>query len=121
MTTTDIRIDLPLMEYSKRRNVAIQECYLILGEHFIDYKIVAEYDQLDDDTDIWTEKKANYRWCRKRSGLSEVSMYYDNPEKLYSLSIDFAGVAEGNNWLFSTGKEAHRIYEQLRNYMIQTI
>lgn len=118
MTTTDIRIDLPLMEYSRRREVMITECYLTLGEKYIHYKISATYEQLDDDTDVWIAKKANYRWCRPRANLSDVSMYYDNPEGLYSVDIDFTGVSEGNNWLFATGKEALVIYNQLMEYMV---
>lgn len=120
MTTTDIRLDLPLLDYSKRRDSHLTECYLILGEHFIHYKIAGTYEQLDDDTGIWTEKKAKYRWVRPRTNLSEVGMYYDNPEKLYSLTIDFTGISDGNNWLFSTGKEALIVYEQLMQYMITT-
>lgn len=117
MTTTDIRIDLPLMEYSKRRDIVLTECYLTLGEHYMHYKISATYEQLDEDTEVWIPKKANYRWCRPRVNLSDVSMYYDNPEGLYSVGIDFTGVSDGNNWLFAEGKSALAIYNQLVEYM----
>lgn len=119
-TTEGIRIDLPLLEYSKRRNVVLQECYLVLGERYIHYKITGSYEALNEDTDVWEEKKANYRWCRPRKNFSDVAMYYDNPEKLYSLSIDFTGITDGNSWLFTTGKEAKEVYDKLMLYMTQT-
>lgn len=51
------------------------------------------------------------------TNLSEVSMYFDNPESLYSVGIEFSGVSDGNNWLFTAGKDAVIIYNQLREYM----
>lgn len=117
-TDEDIRIDLPLLEYSKRRSVNLQECYLVLGEKYMQYKIAGTYEALDDDTGMWVEKKANYRWCRPRTNLSEVSMYFDNPEKLYSVCIDFTGISEGNNWLYDTGKDTKAVYDKLVEYMV---
>lgn len=111
------RIDLPLLDYSKRRESNVTECYLTLGDRYMDYKIVGTYEQLDDDTDVWIPKKANYRWCRARANISEISMYYDNVEKLYSVTIDFIGISDGNNWLFENGKDAVHVYNQLREYM----
>lgn len=117
MIDEGLRIELPLLDYSKRRDSKVTECFLTLDKNFMYYKIIASYEQLDDDTSIWVPKKVNYRWCRPKANLSEVSMYFDNPESLYSVGIEFSGVSDGNNWLFTTGKDALVIYNQLMEYM----
>lgn len=119
ITDTGIRIDLPLADYSKRRNSTVKECYLMLYPEYIQYKIVGEYESQDEDTEVWEEKIANYRWLRLRTNLSEVTMHYDNPEKLWSMGIDFIGISEGNCWLFQDPKEALKIYNQLTEYMLR--
>lgn len=117
-TALQTRIDLPLLDYSKRRNSKVTECYLVLGDTHVEYKIVGSYESLNEDTDVWEYKIANYRWCRPRKNMSEVNMYLDNPENLYSVGIDFNGIADGNNWLFKSGKAALVVYNQLRQYMV---
>jgi len=114
------KIELPLLEYSKRKDVALKECYLLLCKDHVLYKVVAEYDRLKEDTSTWEETKANFRFTRPRKNMSDVSMYYDNEEKCWSLSIDFAGVSGCNEWMFNDPKQALKIYEKLSQYMRET-
>lgn len=116
---THTRIDLLLPEYSKRRNVDLKEIYLLLYDNHMQYKCVADYECIDDDTELWKAVKSNYRWVRKRESISEITMYFDNPEQLWSVCIDFVGIADGNNWLFYDPKEALVVYNQLTDYMLR--
>lgn len=115
---THTRIELPLQEYSKRRSVVLKEAYMLLYDNYCQYKIVADYELKDEDTDVWKDTKANCRWTRVKADISEVSMYYDNPEQLWSVGIEFKG-NDGNNWLFTDPKEALTVYNQLTDYMLR--
>lgn len=121
MTITDegIRIELPFNDYSKRRNSVKKECYMLLLENSIQYKIVAEYEDIDVDTEVWMEKKANWRWTRRRDMISDVSMYYDNKEAQWLVGLEFSGIAgSGNEWMCVGPREALAIYTTLQDYFI---
>lgn len=113
-----IEIVLPFMDCNTRRNCTHKECYLLLQEEYIFYKIVAEYEELNEDTGIWDSKRANYRWARKRQNISEVDMSFDNVHHLYSVNIDFTGISSGSGWFFPNPHEAKKVYGQLVNYMM---
>lgn len=111
-----MRVDMKFLDYSLRRNCDAKEVYLILEDEFVNYKIVATYELYDEAQGIWIDKRANYRWQRKRKALSEVNMSFDNTEHQWSIGIDFEGVADGNSWLFDDPKEALSIYNILHQY-----
>lgn len=113
-----MKIELHLLEYSKRRNLDVKEIYLKLEENFIHYKVVANYEVLDEDTAIWKETRANYRWVRRRNSISEINLYFDNLEGLWSLGVDFAGVSNTNDWFFKDPNKAYEIYKVLLKYMV---
>lgn len=112
-----IRIELPFINCSTRRDCVKKECHLILEPEAISYKMVGTFLKKNDDTDIWEPKKSNYRWTRKRQNMSEVDMAFDNTENLYAVNIDFFGISEGNGWFFENPKEALSVYNQLVEYM----
>lgn len=116
--TNTIRIDLPFGELTTRRDVTRKECYMELYEDHICYKVVVEYST--DESGIWSEKKANYRWTRKKSMLSDVAMYYDNIEEQWTLSVDFAGISgDGCAWMYLSPKECLTAYETLKKWWIE--
>ncbi len=120
MTITEqgVRIDLPLLEYSKRRTVNLKECFLLLHKDYIQYKVVANYESLEEETLLWKPQKANFRFTRLRRNISDVSMYYDNTENAWSLCLEFSGITESNEWVFDDPKQCRNIYQQLVDYMV---
>jgi hypothetical protein len=118
-TTLDIRIDTPLCELSTRKDIVRKEAYLILSERFIFYKVVADYSTKEEEDIQWKEKKSNYRWRRKRSDITSVEMFYDNPEDKYVVSIDFNGVADTSYYFFEDAKECLKLYNSLDKYFIE--
>ena len=114
--TTGIRIELPFIDIPDvRRDSLRKECYIILCEKYLEYKVISKYTDLDDG--ITTYRKSNYRWVRKRSSISDVDMSYDSVKSIYSVGLDFDGVGgNGIQWTYSTGKEAKELYDQLYNY-----
>lgn len=122
MTITDegIRIDLPFIDSLHRRNITLKHCYLVLYPNHIEYKCVAEYesDERHDYDGIWTTSKSNYRWTRRRTDLSQVDMYFDNPMDQWMVSIEFSGITEPTGWLHDNPREALELYTKLQEYMI---
>ena len=114
-----IRIDLPFLDYSKRQNAKCKECYVLLYRHHLEYKIIANYDELNQETEIFESKKSNYRFVGLRADLSRVGMYFDNKERLWSVDMEFKGVTDTNGWWFETNSEAIKVYDMLREYMTQ--
>ena len=118
MIATGTKIDLPLREYSVRRNVQCKECYLLLQDKVIQYKVVSEHECLNEDTDVWELQIANWRWTRQRVLISDVNMYYNNKEQMWSVGIEFSGVGGECAWWYTDPKEALKVYNQLTEYMI---
>ncbi len=115
------RIDLSFIDLKdNRRNTVSKECYIELYERHLTYKITGIYEALDEDSGIWKDKRANYRWCRSRNAISDINMIYDNTYDTYCVGLEFSGVADGNSWHYDDPKECLRIYEILRDYMIST-
>ncbi len=123
ITDTGTRIDCSYPDSLHRRNSIAKECYLMLYPEHIEYKAVADYesDEVNDLEGIWTEVTSNYRWTRARRLLSEVSMYYDNPEKKWMVTIEFEGVSQQTGWLYDSPKDALKIYTQLQDYFLGRI
>ena len=120
MTITDegIRIEIEIPELADRRNVERKECYLMLYDRYMQYKGVNDYDKLSEDTGIWESVRANFRWTRFRSDLTDVDMYYDNAESMWSICIEWKGVTGPFCVYYKDPKEAVRVYIQLSDYMI---
>lgn len=57
-----IRIYLPVRHNKERKNIDLKECYLLLYEEHIDYKIVCNFDELDEPTGVWRFRQSNFRW-----------------------------------------------------------
>lgn len=119
MTITDegVRIDMPILSTTDRRNVNVKECYLLLKENFIYYKTVSTYESLDEDTQMWSDKKGNWRFCRRKGLLADVDMYFDNKEQLWCINLEFSGISSGPAWLFEDPREAVRVYNILEDYI----
>jgi hypothetical protein len=84
----------------------------------MEYKIVVDYSSNDNDEAIWKDYNANHRWTRPKRNLSEVDMIYDHIRDTWMVSIDFNGVTGSTAWDFEKPKDAKRLYDQLRDYMI---
>lgn len=115
--------EMPLINLSKRNVTEVKECYLVLFDKFMTYKVVADYE-LAEDNDLtdsldWKPMKANYRWTRMRKDIVDVSMFYDNTEKKYGVSMSFSGGSvPDSSWYYDKGKEAKKIHDVLQNYLI---
>lgn len=118
ITEQGIRIDLPLLEYAKRRAVDLKHCYLMLHKDHVEYKVIADYERLLEDIIVWEPTKANFRFTRLIANISDVSMYWDNDEKIWSLCLEFSGITGSNEWMFDDPKQALGIYKQLSDYMV---
>lgn len=116
----EIRIDVPFYESSDKKNIELKEAYLILSSEFVRYKIVANYDTKDEDTDVWKEQKTNWRFSRKREDLAGINMIYYSDEKYYSVEIDFYSFATPLGWKFDDPKEGLKLYNLLTEYFEQT-
>lgn len=115
-------IDLPFIHLLRRKVTKLTECYIVLYEHFMIYKVVAKYDALihDDkiETDEWVPTKANYRWTRMRADLADVYMSYDNEEKSWVLGIDFKGGVHSMAWNFESPHDCKKIHDVIQNYFV---
>lgn len=112
-----MRIDLPVADTTFRRECSCRECYLLLYPKHMEYKVVAEYSELDKDSLLWEDKVANYRWSSTRKGLSRVDMMYDNKEGMWSVDIEFKGVSNTTGWFFESPSAAIKVYNILTKYM----
>lgn len=118
--TNTIRIDLPFLDLTDRRNSVAKEIYLELHPTHVSYKCVADYEELDSDTGIWQAAKSNYRWTKLRSRFVHVEMWRVKKEEgKYCVAIEFDGVADRDGWHWEDPNEALKVYNQLRNYMLQ--
>lgn len=109
-------IPLPLCNLSNRRVLELKECYIVLFEHFLTYKIVGKYEVLDDTTEMWEEHKCNFRWTRVRKDIVDVSMSFDNQERLYVVEIEF--IKNTQSWCWEKGKDAKNFYSIMQNYLV---
>lgn len=118
MISTTTRIEINLIDYSKRRNTVQKECYLLLDAECIQYKVVADYEKLCDDEITWEPVRANFRWTRKRSSICNIEMYLDNSENLWSVDMEFDGINATMSWCFDDPKQCLNVYTQLSDYML---
>lgn len=116
ITIEPVRIDLPLINLPNRRVHSIKECFLVLGDKTIDYKIVATYDKKNEDTDVWEDASCNYRWSRLRSCIVGVEMYLDKEDKTWDVELHWSGGV--TSWAFENPKEALKVYEKLKEYFV---
>ncbi len=120
ITDEGLQVMLPVLDSLHKKDVVVKECWLWLYDKYLEYKNVAEYqaDDYNDSEGIWKDVKANFRWTRLRGDISNVDMYYDNPEQMWMVSIEFRGVGNCTGWLYEDPKEALKIYTILRDYFI---
>jgi hypothetical protein len=109
-------IDLPLTNMLKRRVTELKECYIVLYDHFVIYKVVGRYEALDDNTETWVDYKCNYRWTRMRGDMTDVNMYYDNAENLWAVEVEFG--KNPQTWYYEKGADAKRFYDVMQNYFV---
>lgn len=110
-------INLPLCNLHKRKVLELKECYIVLYEHFLVYKIVGKYEVFDDELEVWKEQKCNFRWTRMRKDLTDVNMYYDNPDDVYAVAIEFCGKNE-QTWHWAKGADAKKFHDIMQNYFV---
>lgn len=120
ITEEGIRVDCSVIDSKHTRNVVLEECYLRLYDKHIEYKNVyaGESDDYHDAEGIWKDTRSNYRFTRMRSDISEVVMYYNNPEQLWVVAIDFNGIPDATGWIYDSPKEALKLYNTLQDYFI---
>lgn len=119
-TEKDLRIDVPFYETSDTRDIHLKEAYLTLSPKFIRYKIVANYESKNDDTDIWKEQKTNWRFSRKKEDIAGINMIHYSDEKYYSVEIDFCSFSTPLGWKFNDPKEGLILYNLLLDYFETT-
>ena len=117
-TVNCTRIDLPFISTLKRAVISCKECYLLLFDTYLQYKIVAEYTEEDEDTGLPVNCKSNYRWTRLKSSLVDVDMYRNRKDGMYSVDIEFNGVNGTTGWVFESPEDALKVYNQLVQYFI---
>lgn len=111
-----IVINLPLTNLLKRRVTELKECYIVLYNHFLIYKVLGRYEAPDEDTEAWKDYKCNYRWTKMRNDLTDVSMYYDNAEHLWGVDIEFGKNMQ--TWYYEKGADAKKFYDVIQNYFV---
>lgn len=109
-------INLPICNLLTRRVAELKECYIVLYDHFILYKVIGKLEVLDEATDTWVEEKVNFRWTRMRKDLTDVSMYYNNHEKLYCVEIEIGKNTQTWHWV--KGADAKKFYDIMQNYFV---
>lgn len=117
ITEEGIRVDVPLAEMKDRRDVVMKEGYMILHERYIIYKMVATYSGKDGDTEMWSDKKGNFRWVRMRADIQDVSMAWDNNEQLWYTHLHFSDELY-TAWFYKDPNEALKLYNTLQDYFI---
>lgn len=120
ITKANNRIDLPFIDTDTKRNVESKECYIVLGNDFVEYKVLASYQSNDNEEGVWKDYNANYRWVRKKKDISNLEMFrnHQNTGIVYTVSLEFAGVGNPIDWAWLDPKEALAVYQQLREYMM---
>lgn len=114
-----LKIDLPLAELSHRKDVECKECYLLLQDNCLEYKVIGAYDSAENPEGIWKRYKVNYRWARKKENIVDVFMFYDNPEGVYSVGLEFNGISDNISWHWADPLVALSVYNQLKDYMLK--
>ncbi len=114
-----IRIELPFIELSDRKNCVLKEGYMILYEDYAFYKNVSDYNSNDNEEAIWKDYKSNYRWTRLRADITEVNMVFDNSENTWSVQFSFG--RECNAWHFHSPKDALALHNILQEYFISRL
>jgi hypothetical protein len=109
-------INLPLANLLKRKVHEVKECYLVLHEKFVRYKIIAKYEIFDDTLEQWVDNKCNFRWVRMRADITDIAMSYDNTEHLYSVEVEFGRNMQ--TWHFEKGADAKRFFDVMQNYLV---
>lgn len=116
--TKPMRIDLPFLDLSERKNSVAKEIYLELYPTYVSYKCVADYEELDPETGIWQPAKSNYRWTKLRNRLVNVEMWKVKKEGKYCVAMEFDGVIDKDGWHWEDPRDALVVYERLRKYML---
>lgn len=122
LTEQGTKIKLRFQDLTCRRVRDVQHCYMVLHPDHIQYEVVADYTVEDEDLGMWVEKNSDYRYCRLRSSLVDVSMFRDNKENMWCVQVAFSGIDEGGCcWYWEDKAEATSVYEQLVDYMLGRI
>ena len=108
------KIDLPFPHLSNRIDVKVKECYLVLQQRHLHYKIIANYTSLYDG--IQEPLKANERWIKRRDKITKVIMFFCNSENRYQVEIEWGNDCSG--WMFETQVQAKEFYDTMFDYMI---
>jgi hypothetical protein len=116
-------VDVPLCSLKFRRVTELKESFIALYNTFMIYKVIGKYevpDNIEVPEGEWHEEKCNYRWTRARADIADVSMRYDNVEKLYAVDMAFKGVGDCT-WYFLKGQDAKNLHDRLQNYFITRV
>lgn len=112
-----IKIEIKIVDLKDRKDSVMTECYILLSEKWLEYKAVGTYESLSDETGIWENQKANYRFMIKKEYIAYLSMSYSNYQDKYYVSI-FADAIEHYSVYFDSPKEALVVYNKLREWLI---
>lgn len=107
-----------MIDLINRRKVVVKECYLLLYPDYMEYKVIVNYEVLNQETAIWEPIKCNYKWTRLRSSISQVEMFKDNKENTWTIGIEYHGISTASQWDFADAPEALDVYTKLKNYFI---
>lgn len=116
--TKPVTLDIPVDEYSRRREISMDYTYIVLHEKYIEYRVKGFYQYKDEDKEIWEDKDVESRCIKLREDLCMVEFYHKNGEdEGWHLVLDWKG-SESDEWKFKDEQLCKGHYKQLKQYMI---
>lgn len=112
-------IDIELIPHKFRKNIQQIEGFLKLHDDYVEYKMSANFDQINDDG-LCEFKETNYRWIRKRQSISGLEMFHDNSIEKWVVEMEFSGTTTGLSVSYESPKEALKLYNKLYEYYLMT-
>lgn len=117
--TDGLRVELPFIELPKdnrRINVSCKECFLMLFDKYVTYKVICNYSSVNNDEGILKDYKCNNNRVWMRSDITLVEMFKDNGHDTWAVGLKFCG--EGPEWDFNEVSNAKELYNKLMDYFI---
>lgn len=112
-----VRIDLPFIELSCRKNPVHTECCLLLGDTYFEYYNKSEYDTDDNPQGIMKHYISNWRKTMMRRDIIAIDMFYNNTDETWAIGLETRCDLK-MEWDFKYPKDALNVYNQLKNYFI---
>lgn len=105
-------IKVPFLDFSQRRGTECKRCDIGINDHFLTYRVIASYEQLNTETGIWEHKDVDWETTRQIKDIAAVELYYDNREEKWSIGVEFQNRSE-LSWVIEDIKPAKVLYDSL--------